>query len=459
MSRKQLPPGALQANWFSLFNAVSWQITLGSPVVLYAKGLGASSTVLGIIASLTPLLVVLQIPAAHLLPKYGYRKFILAGWSSRTVCIFGLAVVPVLWFLDPHSKLSLVLLVLFIFNLLRGMASGAWLPWMSQIIPEEMRGRFLSRDQMFGQVGCMLALVMASLTLASTPTAWQFSLVFLFSALGATASLYFIRKVPDVTAPEQLRVSGTRVPWEKIVAYPPFLRLTVYNLIYVVAVGGVGVFAVAFLRSEAGYTERRIIALSILAVVGAIASLPWTARMLDRTGSRWVMVSCVMAFVAVLMGWFCLASRAISAHSLLIAGLFLVSGVAGVNIQVANNRLAMGVMPKMGRNHFFAIYTVITNMAAGLSPIVWGMVLDGVGGWTRDAAGVNWNRYSLFFAMAAVAAAAAAVAATRLIESAQVFALEAEVGVTVSAHATGSSPIAAGGTPVSAHIPPRTHEL
>src|SRR5688572_25206737 len=105
-SPDRLPAGARNANFFSLFNAISWQITLGAPTILYAKRIGASSTVLGIIASLTPLLVILQIPAAHLLPRYGYKKFILAGWSSRTVCIFGLAAVPLLGFLDSLTKLA-----------------------------------------------------------------------------------------------------------------------------------------------------------------------------------------------------------------------------------------------------------------------------------------------------------------------------------------------------------------
>lgn len=128
--RPPLPPGATEANWFGLFNAISWQITLGSPTILYAKSLGASATILGLIASLTPLLVILQLPAAHLLPKYGYRKFIMAGWGSRTVCIFGLVVVPQLVWLAPSTRLLLVLLLLFGFNVLRGMAAGAWMPWI-----------------------------------------------------------------------------------------------------------------------------------------------------------------------------------------------------------------------------------------------------------------------------------------------------------------------------------------
>ena len=370
--KEPLPAGAAEANWFSLFNAISWQITLGSPLIVYAKNLGASSTLLGVLAALTPLLVILQLPAAHLLPRYGYRKLIMAGWGARTVCIFGLAVVPLLTFLDAASRLALVLLLLFVFNLMRGMASGAWMPWMTGIIPEKARARFLSRDQFFAQMGCMAALGMSAYTLSQEPRAWQFSIVFLFSAVGATMSLFCLTRIPDVTAPEELRASGTPVPWMHMLGYPPLLRLIIFNLLFVVALGGLGVFSIAFLRAEAGYSERLIVSLSMLSVTGAILTLPFAARVLDRTGSRPVLVLCLVIFAVVLIGWFCISAGVMGRPSLVVAVLMTFSGMTGVNYAVANSRLAMATIPVMGRNHFFAIYTVITSMAAGLSPIAWG---------------------------------------------------------------------------------------
>jgi hypothetical protein len=59
------PPGLNHAFSFAAFNALSFQIVLGSPMVLYAKNLDATATVLGIISGMMPLLVIFQIPAAH----------------------------------------------------------------------------------------------------------------------------------------------------------------------------------------------------------------------------------------------------------------------------------------------------------------------------------------------------------------------------------------------------------
>ena len=44
--RPSFPPGLHNAYLFSVFNAFSYQIVLSSPMVLYAKTLGASATVL-----------------------------------------------------------------------------------------------------------------------------------------------------------------------------------------------------------------------------------------------------------------------------------------------------------------------------------------------------------------------------------------------------------------------------
>ena len=106
------PHGSTNANWFSLFNAVSFQITLGAPMILYAKSIGATATVLGIIASLPPLLTICQIPAAHYLERVGYKRFIFYGWGLRTLCIFAIAFVPLMGFFGNVAKILLILALL-----------------------------------------------------------------------------------------------------------------------------------------------------------------------------------------------------------------------------------------------------------------------------------------------------------------------------------------------------------
>src|SRR3954462_3724220 len=76
-----LPESVRPIYAFINFNALSYQVILSSPMVLYAKSLGASATVLGIIAVMMPLLVIFQIPAAKHLVRLAYKKFVFAGWG------------------------------------------------------------------------------------------------------------------------------------------------------------------------------------------------------------------------------------------------------------------------------------------------------------------------------------------------------------------------------------------
>src|SRR5215510_14430189 len=100
-SRPSFPAGLHNAFLFSGFNALSFQIVLSSPIVLYAKTLGASATILGVIAGMMPLLVIFQIPAANYIPRLGFKRFVYAGWGTRVMFIFVIALVPLAgFFLD-----------------------------------------------------------------------------------------------------------------------------------------------------------------------------------------------------------------------------------------------------------------------------------------------------------------------------------------------------------------------
>ncbi|MSU31322.1 MAG: hypothetical protein EXS25_01420 [Pedosphaera sp.] len=81
-------PNLRPAYWFALLNALSSQVILSGPMVLFAKTLGASTTILGLVAGMMPLLTILQIPAANFVDRIGYRWFVIGGWSLRISFIF-----------------------------------------------------------------------------------------------------------------------------------------------------------------------------------------------------------------------------------------------------------------------------------------------------------------------------------------------------------------------------------
>jgi MFS family permease len=99
-------------------------------------------------------------------------------------------------------------------------------------------------------------------------------------------------------------------------------------------------------------------------------------RWLDRMGSRPVLSLSAVILCIHWLGW-----GAVAAHLLPFTwGTFVLQqGTAGIGLALyssAHLRLLMGIVPAMGRSHFFALFSVAGSLTAGLSPLGWGLLTD-----------------------------------------------------------------------------------
>jgi MFS-type transporter involved in bile tolerance (Atg22 family) len=69
----------------------------------------------------------------------------------------------------------------------------------------------------------------------------------------------------------------------------------------------------------------------------------------------------------------------------------------------------------MGRNHFFALYSVVGNLTQGVAPILWGVLIDALQVMDARWGLFVWNRFSVFFC-AVIAVFGWALAATRRLD-------------------------------------------
>jgi MFS family permease len=404
------------AHQFSLYNQLNFQITLGTPMVLYAKSLGASSTTIGIVAALAPLLMVLQLPTAYFIPKIGYKQFVLLGWFSRTLTVFCVALLPLVTAFDSGTKISLMLMALFIFNVLRGISTGAWLPWLTSLVPEERRGHFLQKDQTYVQLGGVLAMALSTAVLWNSAKSSHFAVLFFLSACAATMSLFFIRLVPDVEVGEQVRTSSQPVPWAAMLKYPPFTKLLIFTVVYNWVIGGLAAFVVGFLQNIGGFSDGMILGCNLFAFIGAAISVPLVAGLMNRTGTKPVLRIALVCYFWAVICWLLISSDLLNTTPLMVVLIYLILGVAGGLFGIANTRIAMDTMPLMGRNHFFALFTVFTSMSLGLAPICWGIFLDAVGHAQFQLGLFHVNRYSLYFLMLTILVGVTFVLANPLVE-------------------------------------------
>ncbi|SDU25342.1 MFS-type transporter involved in bile tolerance, Atg22 family [Verrucomicrobium sp. GAS474] len=371
-----MPKGIWNAHVFQFFNTFSFSIVIGAHMILYFKYLGASATVIGIVTALPNILNILQIPAASFVERVGYRNFVLRGWTARTFIILGIVCVPAIAFrLGGTTGMMLMIFLLFAYNFSRGISACGFLPWMTHLVPENVRGTFVSRDQAFGAVASFITVIGGALLFRAVTGATAYTISFSLAFLTAAVSLTFLRRIPDIPVPPESR-STEKIPWRSMILYRPFLKLLVYNVVVNLGLAGAGVLWVPTLRDVYHWPTTDIFLLTSVAAFFAISVIWGFGRIVDRVGSRPLLAFSGLCLFVHFMLWAAVSTRLLYPHFAVVVVLELFAALGSSVFGMANTRLAMATVPAMGRSHFFALFSVTMSIALGVGPIFWGILAD-----------------------------------------------------------------------------------
>jgi MFS family permease len=370
-----------------------------------------------VIAALGALMNIFQIPAARFVERIGYRTFVLRGWISRSFMIGGVALVVSLPLpVDESTRQILVLFLLFLFNIARGISLSGYLPWISAIVPESVRGRFLSMDQAASQSALLLTVALSAVYLQWTERASAFGALFAASLLLAGMSLIYLKRIPDAPVSPAAKEGGEEVPWGAMLQHGPFLKLVIFHSMMMLALSGGGLIFIPFARDQLGCSDSKFMILHLIwGSIFVLTSLA-TGKMLDRVGSRPVLGLSALIFGIHWLGW-----GAVAAHLLPFQWgiIFFQQATAGVGLALYNSahmRLLMGTVPAMGRSHFFALFSVAASLVAGLAPLGWGLLTDAMRS-VKFGTGVEVNRFVILYVTMTLILIPAMVALRRIEEA------------------------------------------
>lgn len=391
------------AHLFQFFNTFSFSLIIGLPMILFFQHLHASATVLGVVYSLPALMNILQIPGAGVVEKVGYRSFVLRGWTARGIVLVGMIAIPLLpGSIDTGTRVVLMLFLLFIYNSLRGFAACGFLPWMAHLVPEGVRGIFVSRDQACGALGGFLTLIGTAALFRFVQGSFSFAIAFAASFATAMASLFFLRRIPDVPVPPETQTEGP-IPWMAMLRHPPFRKLLAYNVVINFVMAPDGVFWVPLVRDLAGWDNARIMAYSAAMTVLSIGMIAGFGRMVDRVGSRPLLALSGAALIVQASFWLAFACRLLPMGPATVAALLFFGAAAIPVFAMANARLLMGTVPVMGRSHFFALHSVVNSLILGSSPVLFGLLIDALKPLHWRIGPAILDRYGFFFLILIVA--------------------------------------------------------
>ncbi|MEI7962826.1 MAG: MFS transporter, partial [Verrucomicrobiota bacterium] len=158
-----------------------------------------------------------------------------------------------------------------------------------------------------------------------------------------------------------------------------------------------GVFPVEYLRVQAHFSPSLIYGLAAFTFLGPMLILQWVGVRVDRYGSILFIRLSLLVFSIVLSLWFAMSAGVIHPSWWLVLLLNFLGGAAMAAFNMANGHLWMAVVPVQGKNHYFAMATVITSFGAGVAPLIWGVLLDELGGLDLMEGPFHLRRHSIYF--------------------------------------------------------------
>jgi len=407
------PPTALGPVYaFHVLNTLSWGIVHGVPLLLFLKSLHAPATVLGLVLGMTPFMQILQIPGARWVERVGYKHAAVRGWAARNLVLLGLVAVAFLADRMPAvAAIAATAGVMLCYNLLRGTAGAAFMPWLSQLPPPEARGAYLAREKVAIQCSLLVTFVLVAWFLGAHPTEGAFAWVFLYAWLMGAMAVISLRRIPDVPVAPTAD-NPTTVPWRTLWAHAPFRRQVLAMATMNLAQAAASVLWVPVLRDRYGIGDAGIATMPILSAGVNALCMMVLGRVLDRAGSRPVLAVASVLTVAHLLLWAALAAELVPYGLPVLLAIQVTAGSGFAGVLVAAERLMIANVPGQGRSHFFALASMVYGLILGLGPMAWGAMVDLLGTWTWGPL----NHHSLPYLGAAGIAAAGGLLLRRIPE-------------------------------------------
>lgn len=371
-------------------------IMVGSVMMVYLKRLGASATILSIANSFIYFLDILQIIGARYVEKIGYRKFVVTALSVRAVFVFATACVMLVT-MENMTRIHILLVVLFCFNTVRSISLCGVLPWMTHIVPANLRGKFVSRDQMCIGIGMVMMSLVVSFYFQYFTHMKDFAPIYFTAFLLTILSLFFLRRTPDAIL-EKKHEKHSPTPWRKIFGHAPFRNLLIYNFVLFFSAAGGMVFWVPFFKDLCHASDFQTLMTGVLYGIAAIPSLFYFGKIIDRVGSRPMLAMANVILIIHFAGWLLVAAKILPFNWPMLFWQQFTAGVCFPLFNTANTRMAMMLTPSDERSHFLAMFNVVKSLTLGGAPILWGLLIDRMMTWQGTYIGAwHWNAYSVFY--------------------------------------------------------------
>jgi MFS family permease len=343
----------------------------------YAGLLGASDFVYGLLTAIPLAMALLQIPFAAMVSRTQKRKkyMMTYGLFSRVLWLI-IGLVPYFIAANPSwLRLWSVILLVGISSAFSSFINVSWMPWMADLVPVEIRGRWLSkRDAITSIAGVTMGLLVASI-LDRIPGYTGYTIVFVMAAILGMLDMvcfFFVEEVYK-TPPLDLKIIPV---CKQIISNKPFFKFMIFWTAWSFTANMSGSYLARYALTEMGLTYLNFTLCSqVTAAAVTILVVSNWGRLLDHFGSKPVLwCSCLVAAVTPLFFLFSTYGNIWPTllHNLIGAAFWSGANLAATSLQLSSS-------PDDQRPSYVAFFSCFTSLlGAFLGILAGGAILEGI---------------------------------------------------------------------------------
>lgn len=363
--------------------------------------LGANSFHIGLLAAVPALISVFGFFSGFLVRRIGSRRG-LTVWTSGTGRVLFVVLVPFL-LLRLRLSLGLFFAVVAGYNVLLAVAGTSWNSWMSDLVPEERRGRY------FGMRNAVLGGAAMALTfLGGKGLDWfkgfdqelGFGVAYGLAACFGLVSALVLNRQPEPPLAPRPGVSLKERLVGPLLEERQFRRLITFLAVWFLSCTMASPFYMAHMIKNLQFSYA---AIGVYALVGGtlgIAFQLFWGWIIDRFGPKPVTV---LTFGLVgICPFLWLFATSTFRWPIWVDGVLNGVGWTGANLGLINMLFGIADNP-VRKESYFAIFSVVAGLGMFVASIAGGAIAQALAGFRLELLGREFINYHLLFLFAGIA--------------------------------------------------------
>jgi Na+/melibiose symporter-like transporter len=347
----------------------------------FALHLGMHEFEIGLLASMPFAVTIFQLPISFFISKNGMRKEL----ASIAALLARGSWIPILFFaffpLAYLPRSQLILGLIFLSYAFASIIYVSWLSWMSDLIPDEIRGRFFgTRNMLCGATGMGIMVILGIVldrfnTQSLTSPQIGFTVIFVSAIVFGVISLKFLKKIsdPSITRQDIKNESFLQLSCRPFKEFN-FRIFLIYSMLWGFSVHFASPFFTLYFLRDLRFSFGFVASLSMLSTLADLIGMQVWGRISDRVKNKVVIQLASWIAVFIPLAWITVKPQSV----ILPIILHILAGGFWAGINLCTNNLLLRISHQENRTFFLAIFHIAAGLGAATGPILGGLFIKSI---------------------------------------------------------------------------------